>query len=197
MFVTLTLLIKYQNALHLRYGAWLTVLAGISIMGLAVASGLQNNYPLEFQEEHIEGRGVVVAIWITAEIVLIIAGVIMKVIVPCTPQPAPFRVCDGWFRLLNLVCVAGHVVCLIHAFTRPGPALEMVYVGCFYKRSLGAWSGLCRVLYFQLGSAGQTTYILELGLVIPVVVSAVRVLPCSVFNSGVAPFHVFRLFKEA
>ena len=83
VFFTLSVLIRYQQALNLRYGAWLTVVTGLSITGLAIASGVQNTFPQSFLDEHISGRGVVVGTWITLEIIFIVIGVVMKVILPC------------------------------------------------------------------------------------------------------------------
>lgn len=83
VFLLVGLIIRYQRALHLRYGAWLTVVTIMSITGLAIASGVQNNYPKDFREEHISGRVLMIATWVVLEIILILIGVVMKVILPC------------------------------------------------------------------------------------------------------------------
>lgn len=78
------MLIKYQRDLNLRYGAWLTVVTGICITGLAIASGVKNDFPYSFKEEDITGRGIVVGIWIFFQVIFIAVGVVMKVVLPCS-----------------------------------------------------------------------------------------------------------------
>lgn len=77
------LCIKYQQALHIKYAAWITVVACALMLGLAIDGGVQSRFPDAYDPRHLFIRSVVMGAWITSQILLILVGVIMKVLIPC------------------------------------------------------------------------------------------------------------------
>lgn len=108
------LLVTYQKQLNIRYSAWVTLVAGLALAWLAIASGVRSNFPSSYNNGVIQLRGNVVLLWIAVQTVLIVIGVIMKVFIPCVPHSLHARSTSQLcFLVVHFNCKSGlHVTCI-------------------------------------------------------------------------------------
>jgi hypothetical protein len=93
------LLIKYQQALHIKYSTWVTVVAMVLLAWAAAQEAFTNGFPSEFDDEQLEVQGSIFSAWLFIQVFLIIYGVIRKVLVPCAIPSCPHMQCAIHFDM--------------------------------------------------------------------------------------------------
>jgi hypothetical protein len=125
------LLIKYQQDLEIRYTTWVTIVCGCILTGLAISSGATNQFPDEYNPEFLRFRLYVLVMWIAIQIVLIAAGIITKVLIPCA-----FIHSVPYVRCVEALFVAQALGLFCLSVFAPSSSKHAMLSGCYRSNQL-------------------------------------------------------------